>query len=232
MSTQYFNIAVDGPAGSGKSTVSQEFAKRHSDFLYINTGAMFRTYALYLIDHHVSIDDLDSIQQALNSVSVELTKDSVYMVMNNQEPIDVTNTIKNPEVAKMASQIASLPMVRSKLLVDQRAIANNHNVIMDGRDIGTVVLPQAQLKIYLEASAKERALRRLKELELLDPSAHFELHRIEQEINERDYKDMHREIAPLKKADDAIVIDTDGMTIQTCCDAIDKIYNDYLANHK
>lgn len=225
---KYFNIAVDGPAGSGKSSVSKEFARRNPDFVYINTGAMFRTYALYLLNKGVDVKDEISIQQELPNINVKLVGEEVYMVTAAGEQ-DVTDTIKTPDVAKAASAIANLACVRSKLLLDQRAIADNNNVIMDGRDIGTVVLPNAQLKIYLLASSRERALRRLKELEILKPNQTFSLDIIEKEINERDYQDMHREIAPLKKADDAIELDTNGMTVSTCCDAIEQLYQGVIS---
>ena len=221
-----FNIAIDGPAGSGKSSVSKEFAKRNPEFLYINTGAMFRTYALYLIQNKIDPTNLEAIKKALQEVNVELEADKVFMVTNTK--VDVTDSVKVMEVAKVASVIASLPIVREKLLIDQRNIAAKNNVIMDGRDIGTVVLPNAQLKIYLEASSKERATRRLKELKDLHPDHEFDLNQIQKEIDERDYKDMNREIAPLKKADDAIILDTDGLTVSTCCDAIEEIYNKRL----
>ena len=226
--TKTFNIAIDGPAGSGKSSVSKEFAKRHPEFLYINTGAMFRTYALFLIQNNIDPTDLEAIKKALKVVNVELEADKVYMVTENSK-VDVTDTVKAMEVAKVASIIASLPIVREKLLIDQRNIAAKNNVIMDGRDIGTVILPNAQLKIYLEASSKERATRRLKELKELHPDQEFDLLQIQKEIDERDYKDMNREIAPLKKADDAVILDTDGLTVATCCDAIEDIYNKRVA---
>lgn len=228
---KYFNIAIDGPAGSGKSSVSKEFASRHKEFLYINTGAMFRTYALYLLNQGIDLTNEELISGVLFDVSVSLEGDQVYMITDHSKK-NVTDDIKAMEVAKAASLIANLACVRNKLLADQRKIAETNNVIMDGRDIGTVVLPNAQLKIYLLASSKERATRRMKELEVLHPDKIFNLEEIQKEIDERDYKDMHRKIAPLKKADDAISLDTDGMTVQTCCDAIDKIYTERLNSLK
>lgn len=222
---KYFNIAIDGPAGSGKSTVAKEFASRHQQFLYINTGAMFRTYGLYLLNNKVDLSNEELIKSYLPKISVLLEGEKVFLLENeSHKKTEVTDIIKEMNVAKAASCIANLKSVREKLLLDQRAIANTNHVIMDGRDIGTVVLPHADLKIYLLASSDERATRRLKELKELNPHQEYDFLNIKKEIDERDFQDMNRAIAPLKKAEDAIVLNTDGMNIQECCDAIEKLY--------
>lgn len=221
------NIAIDGPAGSGKSSLAKEFAHRHPEFLYINTGAMFRAFALHLLNNKVNIENENDIQNDLNKFDIELDEDKIYIIENNNQ-IDVSKDIKDPLVANLASKIATLPFIRTKLLNEQRKIANKHNVVMDGRDIGTVVLPNANIKIYLNASVDERAIRRQKELEILNPQNSYNLEDIKKDIELRDYQDMNRKIAPLKKASDAIEVNTDGMTVDTCCDLIDKIYQEYL----
>ena len=221
------SIAIDGPAGSGKSSLAKEFANRHKEFLYINTGAMFRAIAYHLNINNIDINNHDDIQSDIDKFNIKLEGDEIYIIENDQN-INISHAIKEPLIANLASKIATIPFIRTKLLNEQRAIANQHNVIMDGRDIGTVVLPFANIKIFLNASSLERAIRRKKELEALYLNNTYDLEKIKSDIESRDLQDMNREIAPLKKADDAIEINTDGMTVTSCCDLIDKIYNDYL----
>ena len=221
------SIAIDGPAGSGKSSLAKEFANRHKEFLYINTGAMFRAIAYHLNMNNIDINNHDDIQKDIDKFNIKLEGDEIYIIENDQN-INISHAIKEPLIANLASKIATIPFIRTKLLNEQRGIANQHNVIMDGRDIGTVVLPFANIKIFLNASSLERAIRRKKELEALYPNNTYDLEKIQSDIESRDLQDMSREIAPLKKADDAIEINTDGMTVTSCCDLIDKIYNDYL----
>lgn len=221
------NIAIDGPAGSGKSSLAKEFARRHPEFLYINTGAMFRAIALHLLNSNIEIDNHNAIQEDINKYEIELNGDQIF-IKENENLSDVSILIKDPNVANTASKIAMLPFIRSKLLNEQRKIAEKNNVVMDGRDIGTVVLPNANIKIYLNASSSERAMRRKKELEIINPNSNYDFEQIKKEIEIRDYQDMNRDIAPLKKAEDAIEINTDGMTVNSCCDKIDEIYNNYL----
>lgn len=221
------SIAIDGPAGSGKSSLAKEFANRHKEFLYINTGAMFRAIAYHLNMNNIDINNHNDIQRDIDKFNIKLEGDDIYIIENDQN-INISHAIKEPLIANLASKIATIPFIRTKLLNEQRGIANQHNVIMDGRDIGTVVLPFANIKIFLNASSLERAIRRKKELEALYPNNTYDLEKIQFDIESRDLQDMSREIAPLKKADDAIEINTDGMTVTSCCDLIDKIYNDYL----
>lgn len=221
------SIAIDGPAGSGKSSLAKEFANRHKEFLYINTGAMFRAIAYHLNMNNIDINNHNDIQRDIDKFNIKLEGDDIYIIENDQN-INISHAIKEPLIANLASKIATIPFIRTKLLNEQRGIANQHNVIMDGRDIGTVVLPFANIKIFLNASSLERAIRRKKELEALYPNNTYDLEKIQSDIESRDLQDMSREIAPLKKADDAIEINTDGMTVTSCCDLIDKIYNDYL----
>lgn len=221
------SIAIDGPAGSGKSSLAKEFANRHKEFLYINTGAMFRAIAYHLNMNNIDINNYDDIQKDIDKFNIKLEGDEIYIIENDQN-INISHAIKEPLIANLASKIATIPFIRTKLLNEQRGIANQHNVIMDGRDIGTVVLPFANIKIFLNASSLERAIRRKKELETLYPNNTYDLEKIQFDIESRDLQDMSREIAPLKKANDAIEINTDGMTVTSCCDLIDKIYNDYL----
>ncbi len=218
------NIAIDGPAGSGKSSVAKEFAKRHKNFIYVNTGAMFRAYALFLYQNNVDLNDLDQIKEYIKIIDVELFNDDVFIIYQNKK-INVSTQIKDPLISNLASKISQLDFLRKKLLLNQQQIAKNNNVIMDGRDIGTVVLPNANLKVYLNASVEKRALRRLNELKLNFANHTYNFDQIKKEIEERDYQDKNRLTAPLKKAIDAIEINTDNMTVDTCCDAIDDLYN-------
>ena len=218
------NIAIDGPAGSGKSSVAKEFAKRHKNFIYVNTGAMFRAYALFLYQNNVDLNDLDQIKEYIKIMDVELFNDDVFIIYQNKK-INVSTQIKDPLISNLASKISQLDFLRKKLLLNQQQIAKNNNVIMDGRDIGTVVLPNANLKVYLNASVEKRALRRLNELKLNFANHTYNFDQIKKEIEERDYQDKNRLTAPLKKAIDAIEINTDNMTVDTCCDAIDDLYN-------
>ena len=223
------SIAIDGPAGSGKSSVAKEFATRHNEFLYINTGAMFRAIAYHLIKNNIDINNEQEIKKDIDKFKINLEDDNIYIIENNYT-IDISKLIKEPAIANLASKIATLPFIREKLLFEQRKIAENNNVVMDGRDIGSVVLPFANLKIYLNASSNERAKRRQKELENLYPDQHISIDQIKNDIEKRDLQDMNRKIAPLLKAKDAIEINTDGLTVQSCCDLIDELYNKLKIN--
>ena len=211
-----FNIAIDGPAGAGKSTIAK-LAAKELGFIYIDTGAMYRTIALYLIREHVDCEDEQALSDALRSIEVEISyTDGVQQLILNGE--NVTDLIRTEEVSQMASVSSAKPQVRQKLLQLQRTAAEKYDVIMDGRDIGTVILPDAQLKIYLTASIEERARRRY--MEMQEKGIECDLHEIEADIAERDERDMNREVSPLKQAEDAVLIDSSHMTITDVCEKI------------
>lgn len=204
------NIAIDGPAGAGKSTIAK-LAAKELGFLYVDTGAMYRSIALYFIENNVSLDDEDAIDNACGNINIEIKyEDGVQQVYLNGK--NVSLEIRQEQVGNMASKVAAKKAVRDKLLSLQRDIAADNNVIMDGRDIGTFVLPNAEIKIYLTASVKTRAKRRYDELVSKGESP--DINKIEADIEQRDYQDMNREIAPLKQADDAIFLDTSDMNIE------------------
>ena len=211
-----FNIAIDGPAGAGKSTIAK-LAAKELGFIYIDTGAMYRTIALYLLREHVDCEDEQALSEALRSIEVEISyTDGVQQLILNGE--NVTDLIRTEEVSQMASVSSAKPQVRQKLLQLQRTAAEKYDVIMDGRDIGTVILPDAQLKIYLTASIEERARRRY--MEMQEKGIECDLHEIESDIAERDERDMNREVSPLKQAEDAVLIDSSHMTITDVCEKI------------
>ncbi len=204
-----FNIAIDGPAGAGKSTIAK-LAAKELGFVYVDTGAMYRTIALGLLRGGVDCEDERQLERALNEISVDISyEDGIQQMLLNGE--NVTGLIRTEEVSRMASISSAKPQVRKKLLMMQRALAQQRDVIMDGRDIGTQILPKAQLKIYLTASVDARAKRRY--LELREKGETCSLEEIEQDIRERDDRDMHREIAPLKQAEDAVLVDSSELTI-------------------
>lgn len=215
-----FNIAIDGPAGAGKSTIAKAVAARLG-FVYVDTGAMYRTLALHFLRKGFKSDEQDKIVSALDDVSVKLSYvDGAQQVFLNDE--NVTSLIRTEEVGNMASASSVYGPVRQKLLNLQRDMAATTDVIMDGRDIGTHILPNAQLKIYLTASSKERAKRRY--LELTAKGLECDMDAIEKDIIERDYRDMNRDIAPLKQAVDAHYVDTSDMSIEQVIDAIINLY--------
>ncbi len=205
-----FQIAIDGPAGAGKSTIAKRLAKELS-FLYVDTGAMYRAMAYFFLTHGIAVDDKDAVSASCGDLSVSLSyEDGVQHVYVNGR--DVTEKIRREEVGNAASVISTYPAVREALLATQHDIAAAHDVIMDGRDIGTFILPDAQLKIYLTASVEARAQRRYLELEKKGESPDRE--QIERDIAARDDRDMHREIAPLRAAEDAVTVDTSDMDIE------------------
>ena len=212
-----FNIAIDGPAGAGKSTIAKELAKKLG-FIYVDTGAMYRAMALYFLQHKIDASDQDALLQACSDIDIAINyEDGMQKVYLNDA--DVSGMIRTEEVGNMASNTSGYPFVRAKLLELQQGIAKKEDVIMDGRDIGTCILPHAQLKIYLTASAHTRALRRYKEL--TEKGTECDLKEIEADIIERDHKDMTREISPLKQAQDAVLVDSSDMTIP---EVVDHIY--------
>lgn len=204
-------IAIDGPAGAGKSTISKAAAKRLG-FIYIDTGALYRTVGLAATRAGVEPKEGKEVEQLLSQITVELTFNDKgeQVVLLNKE--DVSGLIRTPEASMMASAISAVPSVRAFLLDLQRDIAKTNNVIMDGRDIGTVILPDAEVKIFLTASAEARAERRYKEL--VEKGMDVKYEDILQDVITRDYNDSHREIAPLKQADDAVLADTTEVDLE------------------
>ena len=215
-----YSIAIDGPAGAGKSTIARRLAAELG-YCYVDTGAIYRTVAYFLDLWGVSPKDVDGVRRYIDELTVEITYDetgSQHMIMNG---MDVTADIRTQEISQKASLVSAQPIVREMLLDMQRQVALEHNVIMDGRDIGTVVLPKATVKIFLTASAEVRANRRTKEL--LERGQTADYNRILQEIQQRDYQDTHREIAPLKPARDSVKLDTSNMDIDSVIAAIKEI---------
>ena len=205
-----YNIAIDGPAGAGKSTIAKMAAKK-LDFIYVDTGAMYRAMALYFLRREIDAKDEKKIAEACEHINVTIAyQEGEQQVLLNGE--NVNAFIRTEEVSMMTSNTSKYPAVREKLLYLQRELAAANNVIMDGRDIGTCVLPDAELKIYLTASASERAKRRY--LEQKERGVESDLAQIERDIIARDEQDMNREIAPLKQAEDAIYLDASDMTIE------------------
>jgi len=214
-----FNIAIDGPAGAGKSTIAKQLAKELG-FVYVDTGAMYRAFAYYFLTNNISAEDEAAISVACPNVTISITyEDGVQNVWLNGE--NVSSVIRNEEVGKMASATSVYPVVRTKLVELQQELAKTTDVIMDGRDIGTVVLPNADVKIYMTASSAVRAKRRFDEL--VAKGVECDLDEIEKDIIERDYRDMNRETSPLKKADDAYELDTSDLDINGVVNAMKEI---------
>lgn len=210
------NIAIDGPAGAGKSTIAR-LAANELGFVYVDTGAMYRAIALYLLDTKTDINDEKALKNALSNIHINIVYESnVQHVFLDLQ--DVSTEIRSEKVGNMASKASAMAPVREKLLDLQRDIAAKNDVIMDGRDIGTNILPNAELKIYLTASVDVRAKRRYDELILHGEKP--DLEDIKKGIETRDYQDMNRDIAPLKQADDAVLIDSSDMTISEVVDEI------------
>ena len=214
------NIAIDGPAGAGKSTIAKAVAKE-LEFIYVDTGAMYRAMALYLLQQGISPKETEKMEEACAKVEISIVyEEGAQQVLLNGE--NVTGLLRQEEVGNMASVSSANPKIREKLVELQRILASRENVVMDGRDIGTCVLPNAQVKVYLTASARTRALRRCKELE--EKGISCVLEEIEADINERDHRDMTREISPLKQAEDAVLLDSSDMTIEEVKEAIISLY--------
>ena len=211
-----YSVAIDGPAGAGKSTIAKRVAQE-KDFIYIDTGAMFRAMAIHFLRCGIAADDHEKISEAVKDVNVTISYvNGEQQVFLNGE--NVTGQLRTEEVGNMASASSVNGDVRKKLLELQRKLAASANVVMDGRDIGTVVLPNADVKVYLTASVEVRAQRRYKELLEKGPAA--DLEQIKKDIEERDYRDMNRDIAPLRQAEDAVLVDSSYMTIDENVQAI------------
>ena len=215
------NIAIDGPAGAGKSTIAKRLAKKLG-FIYVDTGAMYRAMAYYFLRHDIDAKDEKAIAAACPDVTVTITyENGEQQVILNGE--NVNGVIRNEEVGNMASSTSVYPVVREKLVELQRQLAKSADVIMDGRDIGTCVLPDAQVKIYLTASSATRAKRRFDEL--TEKGVSCDLAEIEKDIIDRDYRDMHRDTSPLCQAKDAVLVDSSEMNIDEVVDAIYQVYS-------
>lgn len=216
MQKKSFNIAIDGPAGAGKSTIAKLVAKR-LNFIYVDTGAMYRSMALYFLRKGIDKEDEAAVSAACREADITIRyEDGAQQVILNGE--NVSGLIRTEQVGNMASATSVYPAVRAHLLDLQRQLAAGSDVIMDGRDIGTCILPNADAKIFLTASPKVRAMRRYKEL--VEKGEMCNLEEIEQDIIERDQRDMNRQIAPLKQAEDAVLVDGSDMTIEQAVEAI------------
>ena len=212
-----YQIAIDGPSGVGKSSIARDISKKLG-FVYINTGAMYRCYSLALINNNVSIEDIDQVMKTLKSNRVELIGESVFL--NGK---DVTDQLNNPKIAALASKIGTIKEVREKCVADQQKIANGINCVMEGRDITSVVLPNATLKVYLDADVKLRAKRRWKQYNCNEP---YEI--VMKKIIDRDYQDTHRAFSPLIKVKDAFTIYDTGSTIEEVSQMIIKKFKEII----
>ncbi|WP_338961578.1 (d)CMP kinase [Fusobacterium nucleatum] len=207
-------VAIDGPAGSGKSTIAKIIAKKFN-FTYIDTGAMYRMITLYLLENNIDFDDLKEIEKILNTVNLDMQGDKFYL--NN---VDVTTKIREKRINENVSKVASIKIVRDNLVNLQRKISNNKNVILDGRDVGTVIFPNAKVKIFLVATAEERARRRYNEF--LEKKIEITYDEVLKSLKERDYIDSTRKESPFVKADDAIELDSTNLTIDDVVNFISK----------
>lgn len=217
-----YSIAIDGPAGAGKSTIAK-IAAKEMEFIYVDTGAMYRAMAVYFLDNGIEAGDRRMIDEACENVSVSIEYDNgVQQVILNGE--NVTGRLRGEEVGTMASRISVYPKVREKLVELQRVLASKSNVIMDGRDIGTCVLPNADLKIYLTATVEARAKRRFDEL--VGKGENPDLEIISADIAERDDRDMNRDVSPLRQAEDAILVDSSYMGIEEVVKKISDLFTE------
>ncbi len=218
-------IAIDGPAGAGKSTIARAVAAKMG-YIYIDTGALYRSVGLYTMNRGADLSDQKQIEAVLSGLNVDIGfKNGEQRVFVNGE--DVSDDIRTPAVSKAASVVSAVPAVREFLFSLQRTLADSRDSVMDGRDIGTVVLPDADVKIFLTASAERRADRRYKEL--LEKGESVEYSTVLDDIKKRDYADSHRDIAPLKQADDAVLADTSDLTLDESIALIEKIITERIA---
>lgn len=213
------NIAIDGPAGAGKSTIAKAVAKRLG-IIYLDTGAMYRSVAYYVLEHGADVNDERAVEALLPGIEMDIRYENgmqqIYVSGKN-----VTPYLREPHMSKAASDVSALPCVRYKMVELQREFAASHDVVLDGRDIGTFVLPDANCKFFMTASPEERAKRRFKELTEKGSVCTFE--EVLADINKRDYNDSHRAVAPLKQAEDAVRIDTTDMSIEQVTECVERI---------
>lgn len=220
----YTAIAIDGPAGAGKSTIARRLSERLG-YIYVDTGALYRAVALFLLRENTDISDVNAVESALSRINIDITfENGVQQVILCGE--NVSGLIRTPEVSMMASVSSALPCVRAFLLEQQRELAKTHNVIMDGRDIGTVVLPNANIKIFLTASAECRAKRRYDELLTKGEQVTFD--EVLADMEKRDYQDSHRAVAPLRPADDSVTVDTSDLGLAEAVDKVEKLVRSRL----
>lgn len=214
-----YNVAIDGPAGAGKSTIAKLVAQKKG-YIYVDTGAMYRGLAIHFLDQGIQANETEKVILACQDAEVTIQyENGVQQVHLNGR--NITSRLRDEEVGNMASVTSAIPQVRAKLLELQQNLARTQNVIMDGRDIGTCVLPNADVKVFLTASVQTRAKRRYDEL--CEKGIACDLKEIEADIEQRDHRDMTREIAPLKQAEDAVLVDSSRMTIEEVVDAIVKL---------
>ena len=216
---KYISVAIDGPSGAGKSTVARAAAAKLG-YVYVDTGAMYRSIGLAVCRRGIDGEDTAGIVSVLPEIDIRLTyRDGAQRVLLGGE--DVSEAIRTPEISYYASKVSAVPEVRRFLLETQRDMAKNGNILMDGRDIGTVILPDAPVKIFLTASAESRAARRCKEL--LEKGQQVTMESVLHDINERDRQDMNRAVAPLRQAEDAVLLDTSDLTLEESIAAVLRI---------
>ena len=223
---KHYSIAIDGPAGAGKSTIARRLAMEMG-YYYVDTGAIYRTVAYFLDLLGVSPKDVDGVERYIDELTINIEYDEEgkqHMLMNG---MDVTDDIRTQDISQKASLVSAHKVVRDVLLDMQRQVAREHNVIMDGRDIGTVVLPKADVKIFLTASVEVRAKRRYDEL--IAKGQKTTLAQVQKDVEQRDYQDTHREIAPLKQAKDAVLLDTSDLDIDGVVAAINNIVQEKIS---
>ena len=224
MNNTVINVAIDGPAGAGKSTVSRGAAKQLG-YVYVDTGALYRAVGVNALRKGINTKDKAAVAESINGISVDLVfENGEQKVLLNGE--DVSVEIRTPPASMAASDVSAVPEVRAFLFDLQKNIAAKTNCIMDGRDIGTVVLPHAQVKIFLTASPEERATRRYKEL--VEKGSGVSYKEVLEDLIERDYNDSHREIAPLRPADDGVILDTTGLTLNESIEEIVRIVKEKI----
>ena len=223
---KHYSIAIDGPAGAGKSTIARRLAKEMG-YYYVDTGAIYRTVAYFMDLLGVSPKDVDGVERYIDELTINIEYDEEgkqHMLMNG---MDVTDSIRTQDISQKASLVSAHKVVRDVLLDMQRQVAREHNVIMDGRDIGTVVLPKADVKIFLTASVEIRAKRRYDEL--IAKGQKTTLAQVIKDVEQRDYQDTHRDIAPLKQAKDAVLLDTSNLDIDGVVAAIQNIAQEKIS---
>ena len=223
---KHYAVAIDGPSGAGKSSLARAVAG-DLGFIYVDTGAIYRTVGCYVLRQGVRPSDAQAVEALLPDIEIRMGygDDGLQRMYLNGE--DVTEAIRTPEVSMCTSKVAAIPAVRAFLLEMQREIAQEQSVIMDGRDIGTVVLPDAEVKVYLTASAQVRAERRCRELEERGTPQPFE--EVLRDIEDRDYRDTHREAAPLRQAEDAVLLDTSALDFQQSLEALLRLVRERMA---